>query len=88
MERTVRLPAALKGARLAGAGSRDNVQLALSVGDEYMELAENKVIGMAHSNSYLKRMRSKCAAINHGTSGIPLTEDSDCEGGEDTSTFV
>lgn len=86
VERPVRLPAALKGARQAGTG--ENVEFLLSVGDEYMTLAEQKVIGQAHSSAYLKRMRLKCAAIPPGTSGAPLTDNSNGEGGEDTSTFI
>lgn len=86
VERPVRLPAALKGARQAGTG--ENVEFLLSVGDEYMTLAEQKVIGQAHSSAYLKRMRLKCAAIAPGISGAPLTDDSNGEGGEDTSEFT
>lgn len=84
VERPVRLPAALKGARLAGREPGRNVDFLLSVGDDYMTLAETKIIGMAHSGTYLKRMRAKCAAIKPGVSGQPLTDDSNFEGGEDT----
>ena len=87
VERPVRLPAALKGARLAAANAGEKIEFLLSVGDEYMTLAEQKVIGQAHSSAYLKRMRLKCAAIAPGTRGVPLTDDSNNEGGEDTSTF-
>lgn len=86
VERPVRLPAALKGARLAG--TKANVEMILSVEEPYMILAEQKVIGMAHTIAYLKRMRLKCAAIAPGTRGVPLTENSDSEGGEDTSTCM
>lgn len=88
VERPVRLPAALKGARQAGASAEEKVEFLLSVGDEYMTLAEQKVIGQAHSSVYLKRMRLKCAAIEPGVRGVPLTDDSNNEGGEDTSTFT
>jgi len=87
VERPVRLPAALKGARLAGSTTGRNIDFLLSVGDDYMTQAELKVIGMAHSNSYLKRMKARCAAIEPDASGAPLTEDSNYEGGADTSTL-
>lgn len=85
VERPVRLPAALKGSRLAAESTGKNVEIILSVGDDYMTQAQMKVIGMAHSSSYLKRMRARCEAIEPETSGVALTEDSNCEGGEDTS---
>ena len=88
VERPVRLPAALKGARLAGADTGRNIEFLLSVGDDYMTQAEMKVIGMAHCSSYLKRMRNKCLAIEPGVTGAALTENSDFEGGEDTSTLL
>ena len=87
VERPVRLPAALKGCRLAARSTGRDVEFLLSVGDDYMTQAQMKVIGMAHSSSYLKRMREKCEAIEQDTSGVALTEDSNCEGGEDTSTL-
>lgn len=80
----MRIPAALKGARLAATTTGRHVDFLLSVGDDYMNQAEMKVIGMAHSSTYLKRIRAKCAAIDPGTSGVPLTDDSNSEGGEDT----
>jgi hypothetical protein len=88
VERPVRIPAALKGARLAGAETGRNIEFLLSVGDGYMTQAEMKVIGMAHCSSYLKRMRKKCLAIEPGVTGAALTENSDFEGGEDTSTLL
>ena len=83
-ERTVRLPAALKAARDAGAGKEENVQLGTSIEKSYVETAENKVLMKAHSASYLRRMKARCAQIQ-GDSIVYLTEDSDGNGGEDTS---
>ena len=73
VERPVRLPAALKGARLAGANAGSNIEFLLSVGDDYVTIAEMKAIGMAHSSSYLKRMRLSALPSNLGKHGVPLT---------------
>ena len=83
-ERSVRLPAALKAARNAGAGNKDNFQLVTTVEKSYLDTAENKVLMMAHSASYLRRMKSRCSQIR-GDDVVYLTEDSDGNGGEDTS---
>jgi len=85
-ERSVRLPAALKAARDVGAGTSDSVQLATSVEKSYVDIAENKVLMKAHSASYLRRMKSRCSQIQ-GDQVVYLTEDSDGNGGEDTSKF-
>ena len=82
-ERPVRIPAAIKGAKLAGAGTDPNVLLVTQVEDPYLELAE-KVIPKAHKMTYIKRLKSKIAAIAPNETGMPLTDDSDGEGGEDT----
>ncbi|KAL9187806.1 hypothetical protein ACHAXT_006184 [Thalassiosira profunda] len=83
-ERPVRLPAAIKGAKRAGAGSDPNTLLITSVEDQYLEVAENVVIPKTHKSSYIKRLRAKVAAIPPNESGVPLTDDSEGEGGEDT----
>ncbi len=84
-ERAVRLPAAIKGAKNAGAGSKQSMPLVTKIDEPYMELAEQKIIPMAHKVSYLRRMKSKIAALPVDAKGAPLTDDSDGEGGEDTS---
>jgi len=84
-ERTVRLPAALKATKDLGAGIADNLQLITNVEQAYIEMAENKVLMKAHSAAYLRRMKSRCAQIQ-GNDIVYLTEDSDGNGGEDTST--
>ena len=86
-ERTVRLPAALKAARDVGAGTSDNVQLSLSVEKSYVETAENKVLMKAHSTAYLRRMKARCSQIQ-GDNIEFLTEDSEGNGGEDTSKIL
>jgi hypothetical protein len=83
-ERTVRLPAALKAARDVGAGKDERVQLRTTVEKIYVDTAENKVLMKAHSTSYLRRMKARCAQIQ-GDDIVYLTEDSDGNGGEDTS---
>lgn len=86
-ERAVRLPAALKAAKQAGAGKSDRLKLSSGVGGKYLELAENKVIRMAHSKTYLRRMKKRCLAVTNPTEVVPLTEDSEGNGGEDTSMY-
>lgn len=83
-ERSVRLPAALKAARDVGAGSKENCQLVTTVEKSYLDTVENKVLMMAHSAAYLRRMKSRCSQIR-GDDVVFLTEDSDGNGGEDTS---
>jgi len=83
-ERPVRIPAAIKGARLAGAGSDPNVLLITQVEDPYLDVAENVVIPKAHKISYIKRLKTKISSISPNKTGVPLTDDSEGEGGEDT----
>lgn len=87
-ERAVRLPAALKGAKMAGAGSRPSMPLITKVEDEYLSIVENKILPMAHKSSYLKRIKDKVSNLPQDAKGVPLTDDSDGEGGEDTSKFA
>lgn len=84
-ERPVRLPAALKGAKLAGAGRDDTTRLISSVSDFYVDLVESKLLKKTHCSSYLKRMKSRCAAARTADEVVVLTDNSDGEGGEDTS---
>jgi hypothetical protein len=84
-ERAVRLPAALKGAKLAGAGASEATQLVKEIPAHYHDFVEQKLLIKAHSASYLKRMKSRCAAATTDSEGIVLTDDSDGNGGEDTS---
>jgi hypothetical protein len=89
VERAVRLPAALVGAKRAGAGSSNSgILLITKVEDEYLDLAEKKIIPMAHKSTYIKRLKTKICSLTNDAKGVPLTEDSDGEGGEDTGTFV
>jgi hypothetical protein len=84
-ERPVRLPAALKGAKLAGAGRDEMTRLITSVPVQYLDYVEKKLLAKAHDMSYLKRMKSKCAAARTDDEVLVLTDNSDGEGGEDTS---
>ena len=84
-ERAVRIPAAIRGAKKAGAGSLVDVPLITKVENHYMKLAEQKVIPKAHKSTYLKRMKDKVSSIRPDAKGVPLTDDSEGEGGEDTS---
>jgi len=84
-ERPVRLPAALKGAKMAGAGREESTRLITSIPDKYVDLVEQKVLQMAHDANYLKRMKSRCAAAKSDSEVLVLTDGSDGEGGEDTS---
>jgi len=83
-ERPVRLPAAIKGAKRAGAGKDPNVLLLTEVEDIYYNMAENVVIPKAHKKSYVKRLKAKIQSIPPDQKGVPLTDDSDGEGGDDT----
>jgi hypothetical protein len=84
-ERPVRLPAALKGAKLAGVGSDKASRLITSVPDNYIDLVESRLLHLAHSAQYLKRMKSRCAAATSDDEVLVLTDNSSGEGGEDTS---
>jgi len=84
-ERAVRIPAAIKGAKNVGAGKKKSIPLILKVNDVYMDTAEKNVIPRAHKPSYLKRMKAKITALPPDKKGLPLTDDSEGEGGEDTS---
>jgi hypothetical protein len=86
-ERSVRLPAAIKGAKKAGAGSKVNMPLVTIVDDLYFETAKTKILPMAHKASYLKRIKSHILSLPPEARGAPLTDDSDGEGGEDTREF-
>jgi Histone deacetylase domain len=81
-ERSVRLPAALLGARQAGAGREIKVPLIGVIPDHYVDYVEKDLLKKAHSTSYLKRMNGRCAAAT--TDDFMLTEDSDGNGGQDT----
>lgn len=84
-ERPVRLPAALKAAKQAGAGKSDKIQMMTSVKERYIEMAESQVIRRAHSKAYLQRIKKRCLSVPDKRDVVPLTEDSDGNGGEDTS---
>jgi acetoin utilization deacetylase AcuC-like enzyme len=86
-ERAVRLPAAVKAAKEAGAGSSNNIKLIPAIEEKYLELAEKKVATKAHTKSYLKLIKSRCMSVPADTEVVHLTEDSDGNGGEDTSTY-
>jgi len=85
-ERAVRLPAALKGARLAGAGIEANVALHTEVHARYVDMAERLILPMVHTRKYLDRMKSRCALAKSEDESLVLTDDSKGNGGEDTST--
>ena len=87
-ERAVRLPAALKGARMAGAGMKETIPLVSGIDDKYVQLAESKILTKAHKASYLKRIKAKINSLPPEAKGMPLTDDSDGEGGEDTSKLI
>lgn len=85
VERPVRLPTALKAAKMAGAGSTPSFPFKNGVDDHYMKLATDKFLEKAHTVAYLKKIKAKCTAIAPDASGAQLTEASDGEGGCDTS---
>jgi hypothetical protein len=79
-ERPVRLPAALKAAREA----KGSIRIDTKVEDRYLELAEKNVILRAHKKSYIQRIKARCLSAGEDNV-VPLTEDSEGQGGEDTS---
>ena len=86
-ERPVRLPAALKAAKEAGAGKSKSIQLLTQVEQPYLHIAESSIIRRAHSKSYLQRIKRKCMSAPDEKTVVALTDDSDGNGGEDTSTY-
>jgi len=87
-ERPVRLPAAIKGAKMAGAGTNPSVLLVNAVEDAYVTLAEEKIIPKAHQRSYTKRLKTTISSIPENLTGVQLTDDSEGEGGDDTSKHI
>mmetsp|Transcript_18048 Transcript_18048/g.22099 ORF Transcript_18048/g.22099 Transcript_18048/m.22099 type:complete len:1366 (+) Transcript_18048:144-4241(+) len=83
-ERAVRLPAAIRGAKNAGAGAKQSMPLVNTIDESFLELAEQRIIPMAHKASYINRLKKKIAALPQDAKGVPLTDDSEGEGGEDT----
>ena len=63
-ERCVRLPAALKGARLAGLGSAKNLKLFDSVSEECIELVESTILLRAHESKNFGQQAGKAATIS------------------------
>ena len=86
-ERAVRLPAAMKGAKLAGAGKSPNITLSTEVSAELMERVEHKILPLAHTRAYLDRIKNRCSAATSDDQILLLTEDSDGNGGEDTRKY-
>mmetsp|Transcript_7604 Transcript_7604/g.15292 ORF Transcript_7604/g.15292 Transcript_7604/m.15292 type:complete len:1242 (+) Transcript_7604:218-3943(+) len=85
MERSVRLPAALRGAKNAGAGAKPTFKIHENVEDEWVDLAVDKILPMIHEKRYVQRLTQKIRDIADDMErGIPLTDDSDGRGGEDT----
>lgn len=87
VERPIRLPAAIKATKLAGAGATPSFPLKIGIDERYMKLATDKFLEKAHTVSYLKKIKARCAAIAPDVNGAHLTEASDGEGGCDTSKY-
>ena len=87
-ERSVRLPAALKGAKLAGATADGSPRLVSGVSQHFIDFVENEILRRAHGSAYVKRMKGRCGAAANDEDVVKLTDDSDGNGGEDTSTLV
>jgi hypothetical protein len=86
-ERSVRLPAAIKAAKLAGATANGSTRLVLGVSDDYIKIVETSILPRAHTSTYLKKMRSRCLSTKSDDEVVKLTDDSDGNGGEDTSKY-
>lgn len=83
-ERCVRLPAALKGAKLAGLGRSESLILQESVSDKYLDYVESTLLHRAHEAKYLDKIKSRCDSVQSNDEVVMLTADSDGRGGEDT----
>jgi hypothetical protein len=79
-ERPVRIPAAISAARQA----EGHIRFKMGVQDKYIEKAENQIIQRAHKKSYIERMKKRCSSASQDRS-VSLTEDSEGNGGHDTS---
>lgn len=86
-ERSVRLPAALKAVRLAGATQDGAKRLICGVDEKYVKFLEKSLLPRVHTASYLKRMKGRCVSATSDDDVIKLTDDSDGNGGEDTSKY-
>jgi hypothetical protein len=64
--------------------AKGNIRVVNLVDDKYIQLAEEKIILKAHKKSYIQRFKKRCFASTQGAI-ISLTEDSEGNGGEDTS---
>ena len=95
-ERNVRIPAAMKGARLAVSsfpvGDKSAAKQGImvqSVPDKYVKFVEERLLPKAHDSLYLAKMKARCAGpVDEEDGSILLTEDSEGEGGEDTGEFL
>lgn len=87
-ERAVRLPAALKVAKQVAKDKADRLKIMNFVKREYLAMAEKKVIRRAHKKSYVQRLKKRCQSVEQEGKVVPLTEDSDGKGGEDTSKWT
>lgn len=85
-ERNVRLPAAVKAAKLAGASDTGTkIRLVDTVpGDDIVDFVERKILVKAHSASYLSRMKKRCLSAKSDDEELVLTDGSDGTGGHDT----
>lgn len=83
----MRIPAAIRGAKRAGAGADVNVPLIYYVNESYLNVAEKNILPRVHKESYLKRLKSRISSISPDARGVPLTDDSEGEGGSDTRKF-
>ena len=54
------------------------------VEEEFTRLAIKVVLPMVHEKKYLSRLRHRVEAITGKERGVPLTDDSDGKGGDDT----
>jgi hypothetical protein len=86
-ERPVRLPAAMKGAKLAGAGQSERVGLVTELGDDCIKRVERFILPKAHTRAYLDRMKRRCAAAKSNEESLVLTDDSNGNGGQDTRKY-
>jgi hypothetical protein len=74
-----------QAAKKAGASTKGPIRLVHTIDDSYIKYVEKRLLPIAHSNAYVKRMKGRCSTAKTSNEILIFTEDSDGNGGDDTS---
>lgn len=85
MERSVRLPAALKAAKNAAKETQDLISFAHTVESQLVDYVQTSLLRRVHDPAYLKRIKRRCMKAKSDDEILMLTEGSDGVGGHDTT---